>query len=337
MLRSAKDKAEEDISCEGKEGQARQKGEPSLGMAPQNGCFVLDVIVSLPHFAPFKEPESGAGSDEDKGSIEALLVSLHSRFKAVNQFKDPAARELLEAMPVPAEAFARLLQEKEQRQASHETEVARLKAEIQRLQQEIQEEAQTLLEVARLRAENQQLRQKLKDARRSQGPGYLTSMFPWSKTDFHIQVRVTAKTGGCEKQFLKKVSDHLSDHRINLKVEKYREGSGHFLVVFCPVLSRVGTDMDNALEGLQGEPKAVLVMLHHKPKESNYFVSTKWQAQHPAVVRTVHARYTIHEGFYACPMNEEAVAIVAEVLEDHCKGGERDPAIPGAPSKSQNL
>ncbi|XP_062825139.1 uncharacterized protein LOC134295697 [Anolis carolinensis] len=209
--------------------------------------------------------------------------------------------------------------------------MAHLRAEIQRLQQKVQQLAQASQEMAWLRAQNQQLQQELQEAKRNQWNQFL----PKFKTDFHIQVHATGKTGGCEKEFLKKVSEGLS--KIHLKPERYQEGSGHFLLVFCPVASRMGTDMENALEGLQGEPKAVLVVMHHISKECNLFVDTKVKAHHPAVVCTVHVRFTIQEGFYACPMNEEAVANVAEVLEEHIKAGKRDLAISGAPSKSQNL
>nr|XP_060639300.1 uncharacterized protein LOC132779599 [Anolis sagrei ordinatus] len=245
--------------------------------------------------------------------------------QSVSLLPDPVAVELLKAKVQEAEDFTflfrgmtLLLQEKKQLQASHKTEVACLKAEIQWLQQELQQQAQVPREVARLKAENQRLQQELQEAKRGQRTGHLPFRLPWSKTDFHIQVLVTGKTGNCEAQFLKKLSDHLSDHRINLKTEKYREVSGHFLLVFCPVASSVGSDMTNALKGLGSEPKAILVMLHHKLKESTSPVDTKKQAHHPAVVRTLHARYTLESGFYTCPMNEEAVAVVAEVLKDHC-------------------
>nr|XP_008121923.1 PREDICTED: uncharacterized protein LOC103281672 [Anolis carolinensis] len=142
----------------------------------------------------------------------------------------------------------------------------------------------------------------------------------WFKRGLSVQVRVTGKTGGCENQFLKKVSDHLSTQRIRLKPERYREDSGHFLLVFCPVATSVGSDMANALEGLGSEPKAVLVMLHHKLKEITSPVDTRKRAHHPAVVRTLHARYTLEDGFYACQMNKEAVATVAEALKNHFKG-----------------
>nr|XP_060610756.1 uncharacterized protein LOC132761705 [Anolis sagrei ordinatus] len=146
--------------------------------------------------------------------------------------------------------------------------------------------------------------------------------------DFTIQVRVTGRTGDCEKDFLKEVAEHLWKHEIHLKVEDYREDSGHFLLVFCPVASRVGTDMQNALEDLQGEPKAVLVMLHHRPKEYDHFLDTKLQAQHPAVVHTVHARYTLEDGLYNCQVNEEAMAAVAEVLKVHFKEEQEKPPTP---------
>ncbi|XP_062825195.1 uncharacterized protein LOC103281588 isoform X2 [Anolis carolinensis] len=156
------------------------------------------------------------------------------------------------------------------------------------------------------------------------------------KKVFTIQVLVTGRTGGCEDLFLENVSGRLS--KIHLKTESYREDSGHFLLVFCPVSSRMGTDMQNALEDLKGEPKAVLIVLHHRLKEYDRFLDTTLQAHHPAVVRTVHACYTLEGGLYDCQMNEEAVADVAKVLKVHYKEmekGSSDPAAKPPDSASQ--
>nr|XP_060610853.1 uncharacterized protein LOC132761789 [Anolis sagrei ordinatus] len=244
-----------------------------------------------------KESGSRTNSDIDGMSNDDIIKELDHIFKNVSRFTDPAAKVFLKARVREVEAFACLLQEKELLQKQESQEVAQLKAENERLQQELEE------------------------AKRSQKTGNLPFTLPWSKTDFCIQVLDTGKTlGGCEKQFVKKVSDHLSDHHINLKPERYREDSGHFLLVFCPAASSVGSDMDNALKGLSSEPKAVLVMLHHKLKEIITPVDTRKQVHHPAIVHTVHACYSPKSGIYTCQMNEEAVAIVAKILEDHCKG-----------------
>ncbi|XP_060611101.2 uncharacterized protein [Anolis sagrei] len=132
-----------------------------------------------------------------------------------------------------------------------------------------------------------------------------------------IKVHVTGQTAGCENKFLMKVSDYLSGNFIHLKNDDF---SAHFLLIFCPVVSRVGTDMQNAVADLSGETKVILVMLHHIPKESNRFVDPYLQAHHPAVVRTVHACYTLDDGLFTCQVNEEAVNTVAEVLKYHCTG-----------------
>nr|XP_008121922.1 PREDICTED: uncharacterized protein LOC103281671 [Anolis carolinensis] len=142
---------------------------------------------------------------------------------------------------------------------------------------------------------------------------------PWTETKLPIQIRVTGRTGDCEHQFLKKVSDRVSRHLIHLKKDDF---SAHFLLVFCPVVSRMGTDMDGALEGLNSETKkTILVLLHHMPKEITRHMDTKQQAHHPAVVRTVHTRYTLEEGLYDSQVNKEAVDDVAEIFKNHC--GER--------------
>nr|XP_008121925.2 PREDICTED: uncharacterized protein LOC103281673 [Anolis carolinensis] len=283
--------------------ESKHKESESGAGSDVDGVSNQDVMQSRE--SKPRESGSSVDLDVDEMSNEDIVDYLHYNLKAVSLFPDPAAKEFLKDKAREVIHFAHVLQEKEQQQ----------------------------VKVSRLEAENRRLQQELQEAKRSQRP----FTFPWSKTDFHVQIHVTGRTENCEKRFLKKVSGRLSDQNINLKVEKYREGSGHLLLVFCPVSTRVGTDMDNALEDLKGEPKVVLVMLHHKPKENTSFVDTKLQAQHPDVVCTVHARYTIQEGFYTCQMNEDAVAIVAEVLEDLCKGGKGHPAIPGAPSKSRKL
>nr|XP_008121924.1 PREDICTED: uncharacterized protein LOC100556672 [Anolis carolinensis] len=190
-------------------------------------------------------------------------------------------------------------------------------------------QAQAIQEHEQLNEEDLQLNEQLQEAE--------TEKTEWVKVlkDVTIQVRVTGRTGDCEKDFLKDVADHLFRHDINLKTEDYQEDSGHFLLVFCPVVSRMGTDMQNAMEGLQGEPKAILVMLHHRPKEYNYFVDTKLQAHHPAVVHIAHARYTLEDGLYDCPMNKEAVDAVAKVLKDHFKEVQEDPVTPDSATECE--
>ncbi|KAJ7341391.1 hypothetical protein JRQ81_005438 [Phrynocephalus forsythii] len=144
----------------------------------------------------------------------------------------------------------------------------------------------------------------------------LLPRWPTAK-DFIIKVRIAGKTGGCEQRFLEDVSKRLSLQGVSLKVEEFRETSRHLLLVFCPIASRIGTDMDNALEELAAGQKAILVLMHYIQRDkTGTYVDAMQQVKRADVMLTVHTRYTLQEGLYPCKMNEVAVADVAAVIKD---------------------
>lgn len=217
----------------------------------------------------------------------------------------PLASEFLQTLERPIQIIAQLLTENQQlrqkQQSSQDDRVAQLLAENQRLRQELQA----------LKSN-----QRVPEPQRS--PHILANWIPsrWNTT-FPVQLRITGQTNGCEKHFMDDVTRLLADQGISLQVEDYQEDSEHFLLLFCPIVSRMGTDIDNALEGLSSirKGKALLIVCHYKPKGSiQSLVSGKNDVQHPALVTTVHACYTIQDGFYHCQMNKEAVAAVASAI-----------------------
>ncbi|XP_072842100.2 uncharacterized protein LOC140703155 [Pogona vitticeps] len=137
-----------------------------------------------------------------------------------------------------------------------------------------------------------------------------------AKKDFCVQFRISGKTGGCEEKFLKDVSELLSHQGVSLQVKEFTETSKDPLLLFCPIASRKGTDIENALEGLSDEQKVLLVVMDLIPKDNpGPFVDAQHRVPHPAVVRTMHTRFTLQDGFYPCEMNEAAVADVAAALK----------------------
>ncbi|KAJ7341388.1 hypothetical protein JRQ81_005429 [Phrynocephalus forsythii] len=215
-------------------------------------------------------------------------------------------------------------------------EVPRLLAENQQLNQKVQEMKE---EMSRLLQENEGLLEKifekelelnrLKQVSGTAQEELAPSNFQWRWREikflvkgFPVQFRTTGKTGGCERQFLKDVSKLLSRQGVSLKVEEFTETSRHLLLVFCPIASRMGTNIESALQGLNCDQKAILMVMHYVPKDNTEtFLDTSRQGMHPALVLTVHTRYTLQGGFYPCEMNKRAVASVAAAIkglvEDH--------------------
>ncbi|XP_042301240.1 uncharacterized protein LOC121919087 [Sceloporus undulatus] len=288
-----------------------------------------------------QEPSgSRSGSAVDRVTICESTGSLESILQVLRESSHPMVKEFLQAQETQFRIFAHLLHENEQLKCNWKASALQPSSERQHWQQRHTEEAQMSerqhcqqryngeVQIFQPPGETQPPQQEHWETKKNHKPGLQKSShqkwsFPWSNTDFLVQVLTTGKTGGCEKQFLDGVSKHLSYHRINLQVDSYEGNSSRFLLVFCPIASRIGTDIENALEGLSSSvSKTLLVVLHHKPKDSHHlFVDTKLQGQHRALVRTVHARYTVQDGLYACQMNEEAMADVAKVIKDLSREG----------------
>ncbi|KAG5280915.1 hypothetical protein AALO_G00065410, partial [Alosa alosa] len=89
------------------------------------------------------------------------------------------------------------------------------------------------------------------------------------------------------------------------------------ILAFCPVTSRVGTDIEAALRAIpEGKPLA-LVVLHHT-FDSNYTLpDTKRFMKRPGSI-TVDCLFT-DDGLMRCPCNDGAVRAVAKFLQQHGK------------------
>ncbi|XP_062399371.1 girdin homolog [Sardina pilchardus] len=89
------------------------------------------------------------------------------------------------------------------------------------------------------------------------------------------------------------------------------------ILAFCPVTSRVGTDIEAALRTIpEGKPLA-LVVLHHT-LDSNYTLpDTKRFMKRPDSI-TVDCLFT-DDGLMRCPCNDDAVRAVAKFLQQHGK------------------
>nr|XP_028581116.1 putative uncharacterized protein DDB_G0271606 isoform X3 [Podarcis muralis] len=255
---------------------------------------------------------------------EELVFQLQERNRQLQSIQEQQTAHRLEEnrqLQEQKEEVSRLLKEKHQVQEKLEDQeklVSELLGKNGELLQELEEKD---IRVSHLVQENDWLRQE--NARLQRSPGsqrWTSSSWPSSApalTAFPVEVWTTGQTGGCEKDIVNDVSKFLVGLGISLQQEAYEEKSGRFLLLFCPVSSRVGSDTLCALAALNRVRKAVLVVLHHKPKGSTQeILDTQRQVQHEALVRTVHACYSIQDGFYPCEMNEAAVASVAKAIQE---------------------
>ncbi|XP_030054522.1 uncharacterized protein LOC115467020 [Microcaecilia unicolor] len=139
----------------------------------------------------------------------------------------------------------------------------------------------------------------------------------------NVQVLVTGQTFGSEQRFLNQVEQHL--HRLGtwFQKEDYTPTSDKLLLLFCPVTSRHGTDINNALENIPGQRKVILVVMHFSPNQNVPLYLNSSQVQHASLINTVDCRFSEGCGLYSCRMNTEAITSVAsDILQ--CQSSLRD-------------
>ncbi|KAJ6661151.1 hypothetical protein lerEdw1_015287 [Lerista edwardsae] len=259
---------------------------------------------------PLEQDEPGNRSYQTAETARSW-AKLESELQVLRSSDHPLALAFLQSLERPAQIIAQLLTENHQ------------------LQQKQQQDRGQNNQVAELLAENQKLQQELEELKSGQKTSvpqkkYHFSVnwkpFSWN-TAFPVQLWITGQTKGCEKKFMDDVTRLLTGQGISLQVVDYQENSKQFLLLFCPVVSHSGTDINNALEGLSSMRKTLLVVCHYKPKGSSQpFVNRGLEGRHPALVTTVHACYTLQDGFYHCQMNTEAVTAVATAIARELRG-----------------
>ncbi|XP_075782076.1 uncharacterized protein LOC142828104 isoform X2 [Pelodiscus sinensis] len=147
---------------------------------------------------------------------------------------------------------------------------------------------------------------------------------PWAtqRTALPLQVRVSGKTAGCERQFLDQLAQLLAAQGISLQPGAYKPHSSHPLLLFCPVSSRPGTDISNALEGIPAARRALLVVLHHQPNErAELYANSQREARHAGLLGAVDGCFSTQSGFYPCQANTAALASAAATLRRLALGG----------------
>uniref|UniRef100_A0A8C4SUM2 E3 ubiquitin/ISG15 ligase TRIM25-like n=1 Tax=Erpetoichthys calabaricus TaxID=27687 RepID=A0A8C4SUM2_ERPCA len=121
-----------------------------------------------------------------------------------------------------------------------------------------------------------------------------------------IEVVALVKIGNTEEMFLNELSDKLRYRYINIQKAQLDNESSNLVLFFCPVVSRIGTDIGVALKKVSSNKKIILVVMHHT-SNPDYIVgdSSRFVDQKNVVV-TVD--YLFHEtiGLLNCNLNKES-------------------------------
>ncbi|XP_059211823.1 uncharacterized protein si:ch211-245h14.1 [Centropristis striata] len=91
-------------------------------------------------------------------------------------------------------------------------------------------------------------------------------------------------------------------------------GASDYLLVFCPIASKVGTDISEALDNLPDRNKQVmLVVMHHTFQPEHVVIPSSQQVDNPNVFLTVDVLFYNHE-LLKCPRNDNAWSEIQKAL-----------------------
>nr|XP_046228799.1 uncharacterized protein si:ch211-245h14.1 [Scatophagus argus] len=111
----------------------------------------------------------------------------------------------------------------------------------------------------------------------------------------NFSVHVAGKTNGAHQEIVAKLM-----HSGLREVDSAEESD--LILVFCPVVSRVGTDISEALEGVPDNKPKILVVMHHTFNR-NVAPDSRRMVDNPSVQLTVDCLF--HEGkLLSCNRND---------------------------------
>ncbi|XP_048841299.1 uncharacterized protein LOC125714600 isoform X2 [Brienomyrus brachyistius] len=122
-----------------------------------------------------------------------------------------------------------------------------------------------------------------------------------------IHVSVAGETFRTHDNFMK---------MLKLQMELCSAESSSVILVFCPVVSRVVTDMDAAMARVTEDKPVILVFMHHCHHPS-HMTDIAVQPSRSNIVQVVHCAYHETKGLLRCQENDQAAAIVRSELNKY--------------------
>ncbi|KAK7164819.1 hypothetical protein R3I94_003265 [Phoxinus phoxinus] len=111
----------------------------------------------------------------------------------------------------------------------------------------------------------------------------------------------------------KNILDYLLQQRPGLK-EVYSVGDSHVILVFCPIFSRAGTDIDaalNKLDSFSDSKPAIFIVLHHTfDPEKTIPDSSRYVTRENAL--TVDCLFNEDSGLLKCNTNDESLTKIVQ-------------------------
>ncbi|XP_036438460.1 uncharacterized protein si:ch211-245h14.1 [Colossoma macropomum] len=115
----------------------------------------------------------------------------------------------------------------------------------------------------------------------------------------------------------------LDAHRSILRlVQPVKESSLEdcsVILVFCPIATRAGTDVEAAIQKIQGPKAAILVVMHHTQDQEHTGVNPRTLSAKPNIVECVNVLFhdSVPGLLLSCNANKQAIAQIQAALQQY--------------------
>ncbi|XP_072218675.1 uncharacterized protein [Leuresthes tenuis] len=125
---------------------------------------------------------------------------------------------------------------------------------------------------------------------------------------------VSGITFDAHRELLDKIQGSIQSYSI--KLEETQNSDYQIVIVFCPIVSRVGTDVKEAMMTVTSEKPVILVLMHHCHEAKAAISRKTWDGNHILL----HVDVFYHEtkrGLLDCSQNEKAAFAIRKELMTH--------------------
>ncbi|XP_029983860.1 uncharacterized protein LOC115414721 [Sphaeramia orbicularis] len=148
---------------------------------------------------------------------------------------------------------------------------------------------------------------------------------------------ITGKTLDAHKDVLKQVEKHFVQDKDSFRLqleEKEDVNNCKIIIVFCPVVSRVGTDVESAMRVVPDDKDVILVLMHHaREAKASWNLRTWSRPKHVVLDVNVFFHDTVC-GLLNCEENNVAVSEIQRKLLDYGSSREKRQISPNVSSRS---
>ncbi|XP_039605009.1 uncharacterized protein LOC120526125 isoform X7 [Polypterus senegalus] len=137
----------------------------------------------------------------------------------------------------------------------------------------------------------------------------------WSTQKVEMNIFGERRTYGAGRVFLSKLSHKLRCKGFSLS-EVNDSDFKKLLLVFCPVVSRIGTDINAVLSETKDFERVILVVMHHTPNPQYIFTDSTRFIESPNVILTVDCLFHEKQFLLECESNEVALEKISTCLTD---------------------